>query len=98
MSTARSWTDELADLRALVAFRLAGRAAMQEALAEAAPHLLEPVHKLVLVTPASSTSRVSSAVASRRGQMLGMGPREGWTVDEAEKWLSPNLGYRTEDE
>ena len=52
---------------------------MQEALAEAAPHLLEPVHKLILVTPASSTSRVSSAVASRRGQMLGMGPREGWT-------------------
>jgi elongation factor G len=62
-----------------LAFRLAGRAAMQEALAEAVPHLLEPVQKLVLVTPAASTSRVSSAVASRRGQMLGMGPREGWT-------------------
>jgi elongation factor G len=52
---------------------------MQEAMAQAVPHLLEPVQKLVLVTPASSTSRVSSAVASRRGQMLGMGPREGWT-------------------
>ena len=62
-----------------LAFRLAGRIAMQEALAEAVPHLLEPVQKLVLVTPASSTSRVSSAVASRRGQMLGMGPRDGWT-------------------
>ena len=62
-----------------LAFRLAGRIAMQEALAEAAAHLLEPVQKLVLVTPAASTSRVSSAVASRRGQMLGMGPRDGWT-------------------
>jgi elongation factor G len=62
-----------------LAFRLAGRIAMQEALAQAAAHLLEPVHRLVLVTPASSTSRVSSAVASRRGQMLGMGPRDGWT-------------------
>lgn len=62
-----------------LAFRLAGRVAMQEAMAQAVPHLLEPVHKLVVVTPASSTSRVSSAVASRRGQMLGMGPREGWT-------------------
>ena len=62
-----------------LAFRLAGRIAMQEALAQAAAHLLEPVQKLVLVTPASSTSRVSSAVASRRGQMLGMGPRDGWT-------------------
>ncbi|MFL6749012.1 MAG: elongation factor G [Sphingomicrobium sp.] len=62
-----------------LAFRLAGRVAMQEALAEAVPHLLEPVQKLVLVTPSSAASRVSSAVASRRGQMLGMGPREGWT-------------------
>jgi elongation factor G len=61
-----------------LAFRLAGRIAMQDALAQAAAHLLEPVHKLVLVTPASSTSRVSSAVASRRGQMLGMAPRDGW--------------------
>ena len=61
-----------------LAFRLAGRIAMQEAMGQAVPHLLEPVQKLVLVTPASSTSRVSSAVASRRGQMLGMGPREGW--------------------
>jgi len=62
-----------------LAFRLAGRAAMQEAMTEAVPHLLEPVQKLVLVTPSSAASRVSSAVASRRGQMLGMGPREGWT-------------------
>jgi len=62
-----------------LAFRLAGRVAMQEALGGAVPHLLEPVHKLVLVTPSSAASRVSSAVAGRRGQMLGMGPREGWT-------------------
>jgi elongation factor G len=62
-----------------LAFRLAGRIAMHEALAEAAPHLLEPVQKLALVTPAASTSKVSSTVASRRGQMLGMGPRDGWT-------------------
>ncbi|HEU0311635.1 MAG TPA: elongation factor G [Sphingomicrobium sp.] len=61
-----------------LAFRLAGRVAMQEAMAQAVPHLLEPVQKLVLVTPNSATSRVSSAVASRRGQMLGMGPRDGW--------------------
>jgi elongation factor G len=61
-----------------LAFRTAGRIAMSEALAGATPHLLEPVQKLVVVTPSSSTSRVSSTVASRRGQMLGMGPREGW--------------------
>ena len=61
-----------------LAFRTAGRIAMSDALAAAAPHLLEPVQKIVVVTPSSSTSRVSSTVASRRGQMLGLGPREGW--------------------
>jgi elongation factor G len=62
-----------------LAFRLAGRIAMQEALAAANPHLLEPMHKLTVVCPSSATSRITSAVAGRRGQMLGLGPRDGWT-------------------
>jgi len=62
-----------------LAFRLAGRLAMQEALAAAAPHLLEPMHKIMVVSPSSATSRITSAVAGRRGQMLGMAPRDGWT-------------------
>jgi elongation factor G len=62
-----------------LAFRLAGRLAMQEALAAAAPHLLEPMHKITVVSPSSATSRITSAVAGRRGQMLGMAPRDGWT-------------------
>jgi elongation factor G len=62
-----------------LAFRLAGRLAMHEALAAAQPHLLEPMHKLIVVCPSSATSRITSAVAGRRGQMLGMGPRDGWT-------------------
>jgi elongation factor G len=61
-----------------LAFRLAGRIAMQEALAAAHPHLLEPMHKLCVVCPSNATSRITSAVAGRRGQMLGMGPRDGW--------------------
>ena len=62
-----------------LAFRLAGRIAMHEALGSAQPHLLEPMHKLSVVCPTSATSRISSAVASRRGQMLGLAPRDGWT-------------------
>ena len=62
-----------------LAFRLAGRLAMAEALTAAGPHLLEPMHKVTVVCPSSATSRVTSAVASRRGQMLGMAPRSGWT-------------------
>jgi elongation factor G len=52
---------------------------MSEALVAASPHLLEPMHKVSVVCPSNAASRVSSAVASRRGQMLGMGPRDGWT-------------------
>jgi elongation factor G len=62
-----------------LAFRLAGRMAMQEALEAAQPHLLEPVHKLTVVCPSSAASRITSAIAGRRGQMLGMAPRDGWT-------------------
>jgi elongation factor G len=61
-----------------LAFRLAGRIAMQEALIAAQPHLLEPMHRLTVVCPSSATSRITSAVAGRRGQMLGMAPRDGW--------------------
>ncbi|GAA4017694.1 elongation factor G [Sphingomonas swuensis] len=61
-----------------LAFRTAGRIGMQEALSQAAPHLLEPVHKVTVVTPSGATSKVSSALASRRGQVLGLGPRDGW--------------------
>ena len=52
---------------------------MQEALSAAGPHLLEPMHKLTVVCSTNATSRVTSAVAGRRGQMLGMAPRDGWT-------------------
>ncbi|HEY5712986.1 MAG TPA: elongation factor G [Allosphingosinicella sp.] len=62
-----------------LAFRTAGRIGMSEALAQAQPHLLEPVQKVTVTAPSSATSRATSAIASRRGQMLGMGPREGWS-------------------
>ena len=72
-----------------LAFRMAGRLAMHEALAAASPHLLEPVQKLAVVCPSGAASRVSSAVASRRGQMLGMAPRDGWTGWERVDALIP---------
>ncbi len=62
-----------------LAFRTAGRIGMAEALAQAAPHLLEPVQKVTILVPNHATSKATSAVASRRGQMLGMEPREGWS-------------------
>ena len=34
---------------------------------------------MTIVAPSNATSKATSAVASRRGQMLGMEPREGWS-------------------
>jgi elongation factor G len=62
-----------------IAFRTAGRIGTSEALAQAAGHLLEPVMRVTVTAPSNATSRVTSAIASRRGQMLGMEPREGWS-------------------
>ncbi|WP_265529718.1 elongation factor G [Sphingomicrobium marinum] len=73
-----------------LAFRTAGRIAMQEALASATPHLLEPVHKIDIVAPTSSASRISSSLAAKRGQMLGMTPREGWDQWERVEMLIPS--------
>ena len=72
-----------------IAFRTAGRIAMSEALAAAQPHLLEPIHKLRIHCPGHATSRITSAVASRRGQMLGMNPREGWSRWDVVEALMP---------
>ncbi|MDQ3078995.1 MAG: elongation factor G [Pseudomonadota bacterium] len=74
-----------------LAFRTAGRIAMQEALAQAAPHLLEPVQRVTVTCPSSASSRATSATAGRRGQMLGMGPREGWTGWDQIEALIPEV-------
>jgi elongation factor G len=77
-----------------LAFRTAGRIAMQEALAAASPHLLEPIHKVSVVTPSSATSKVSSALASRRGQVLGLVPRDGWQGWDRVEALVPEAELR----
>ena len=71
-----------------LAFRTAGRIAMAEALAQAQPYLLEPIAHVTVHAPGSAVSRITSAATSRRGQMLGMRPLEGWSRwDEIELLL-----------
>jgi elongation factor G len=61
-----------------MAFRTAGRIAIEEALAKCGSRLLEPIDKLAIFAPTSALSAVNSALSARRGQILGFGPREGW--------------------
>ena len=75
-----------------LAFRIAGRMAMSEALAAAAPYLLEPVCKLMVDTPAGTGSKAGSVLSSRRGQILGLSPHPEWARWERVEALLPEAG------
>ena len=72
-----------------LAFRTAGRMAMSEALSAASPYLLEPVAHVSIHAPGTATSRVTSSLASRRGQMLGLAPKDGWSRWDVVRALLP---------
>jgi elongation factor G len=61
-----------------IAFRIAGRTAMSEALAQAQPYLLEPVAHVAITAPPGTASKMGSVVSSRRGQILNLGPHPDW--------------------
>jgi len=61
-----------------MAFRTAGRIAIDEALAKCGPRLLEPIDRLAIYIPTTAMSAVNSALSARRGQILGFVPRDGW--------------------
>lgn len=61
-----------------LAFRIAGRMAMGEALAQAAPYLLEPVVRVAVDTPAGTGSKAGSVLSARRGHIVGLSPHPNW--------------------
>jgi elongation factor G len=62
-----------------MAFRTAGRMAIDEALKTLGTILLEPIEKLTVYSPSPSASNVTSALTARRGQILGLAPRAEWS-------------------
>ncbi len=75
-----------------LAFRIAGRMAMSDAMAQAAPYLLEPVCKVTVDTPAGTGSKAGSVLSSRRGQILGLSPHPDWLRWERVEALLPEAG------
>ena len=63
-----------------MAFRIAGRITIEEGLKRCAAYLLEPIDRLRIFTPENAMSNVTSALSAKRGQILGFGPREGWSA------------------
>ncbi|PHP64866.1 elongation factor G [Zhengella mangrovi] len=69
-----------------MAFQMAAKLAMREAMPKASPVLLEPVMKVRIFTPSDATAKITAIIPQRRGQILGYDARpdwDGWDVVEA---------------
>jgi elongation factor G len=72
-----------------LAFRIAGRTAMSEALPQCEPVMLDPIEKLTVYTPNWGTPKINSAVSGRNGQILGFEARDDWPGwDKIDVYLS----------
>jgi elongation factor G len=61
-----------------MAFRIAGRIGITEALPQCQPVLLEPIHMVEIVCPSEASAKINAILSGRRGQILGFDTREGW--------------------
>ncbi|TVQ60584.1 MAG: elongation factor G [Phycisphaerales bacterium] len=78
-----------------VAFEQAGRLALIEAVHKAKSILLEPIMKVVILTPEDYFGNVTGDLASRRGMILEQEDRNNIKVITAEVPLSEMFGYTT---
>jgi elongation factor G len=72
-----------------MAFRLAGRLGISEALPQAQPVLLEPIHLVEIVCPTDATAKINAILSGRRGQILGFDTRENWNGWDSVKAMIP---------
>jgi len=76
-----------------VAFEIAGRQAMREALAKAGAQLLEPIMKVEVTTPEEYQGSIMGDLNSRRGQIVGTDRRGNAVVITAMVPLANMFGY-----
>ncbi len=76
-----------------LAFEIASRAALREALQKGASVLLEPIMKVEVVTPEDYTGSVIGDLNSRRGQIQGQDMRGNANVVNAMVPLANMFGY-----
>jgi elongation factor G len=76
-----------------LAFEIAGRAALREALQKGGSVLLEPIMKVEVVTPEEYTGSVIGDLNSRRGQIQGQDMRGNANVISAMVPLANMFGY-----
>jgi len=61
-----------------MAFKMAARTAMAEAMPQCQPLLLEPIVAVEIHVPSEATARVNQIVTGHRGQLLGYDGRANW--------------------
>jgi elongation factor G len=76
-----------------IAFKLAGAAAMKQALEQADPVLLEPIMLVTVSVPEASVGDVIGDLNSRRGRPSGMEPVGAMTEIKAEVPMAEMLSY-----
>jgi elongation factor G len=76
-----------------IAFEIASRAALREAIEKASPALLEPVMKVEVVSPEEYVGSVIGDINSRRGQIQGQDMRGNANVITAFVPLANMFGY-----
>ncbi|MBM3569972.1 MAG: elongation factor G [Alphaproteobacteria bacterium] len=72
-----------------MAFKTAGRIAMQEGLPNCAPVLLEPICKVRIHIPNAVTAKANALVSTHRGRVLGFDGRAGWQGWDTVEALMP---------
>ena len=77
----------------VMAFEIAARAAMREAVGRAGPRLLEPVMRVEVVTPEGFMGDVIGDLNGRRGHIQGMEPRGPAMAITAMVPLATMFGY-----
>jgi len=78
-----------------IAFKIAGSAALQEAVKQAGPVLLEPIMKLEVTCPEEFMGTVIGDLSSRRGQILGTEARGQIRIIKGLVPLAEIAGYAT---
>ena len=79
-----------------MAFKIAGSMAFKEACRKAQPVILEPIMKVSVIVPEEYMGDVIGDISARRGNILGMIPRNGSTQVDANVPLSQMFGYATD--
>ncbi|MGC4114915.1 MAG: elongation factor G [Myxococcales bacterium] len=79
-----------------ISFKIAASMAVKDGAAKAGPMLLEPLMATEVVTPDQYMGEVMGDLNSRRGKILGMEPRSGAQVVDAQVPLASMFGYATD--